>query len=119
MPTAKELIETVCKTILDHRGGHPAQKNPPVTHLVKATCDALNLTPGDVPASAKAEATIKKLLGNLGAITEYLNELRNDYGTGHGRAAGAPRLQARHARLAAGASATLASYLIETHEARK
>lgn len=43
-------------------------------------------------------------------------ELRNLYGTGHGPSAKTNRgIQPRHARLATGVAATLASFLFETH----
>jgi Abortive infection C-terminus len=72
----------------------------------------------DVPDSAKAADTIRRLLGNLGSITQSLAELRNAYGTGHGHDGRAKGLSPRHARLAAGAACTLAKFLFETHQHR-
>ena len=112
--TAKELIETVCKTVLGERAvTYP--KNPDVPELVKLTAKALKLTPDDIPDAAKAAQTIKRLLSNLGSIPHGIAELRNHYGTGHGKKAGTKGLSPRHARLAVGASSTLAVFLIETH----
>jgi len=45
-------------------------------------------------------------------------ELRNHYGSGHGREPTAKGLQPRHTRLAVGAAATLVTFLFETHLAR-
>lgn len=112
--TAKELVETCCKTILTERGVTFA-KNADIPELVKLTSKALELTPDDIPDKAKAADTIKRLLSNLATITQGVAELRNHYGTGHGKAAGTKGLQARHAKLAVGAASTLAIFLAETH----
>lgn len=115
--TAKELVESCCKTILDARGvAYPRAADIP--ELVKLTAKELDLTPADIPERAKAGDTIKRLLSNLASITHGVAELRNHYGTGHGKAAGARGLQSRHARLAVGAASTLAVFLAETHGER-
>jgi hypothetical protein len=71
--------------------------------------------PDDVPAAAKGAEFIKKLLGNLAVTVQTLTELRNLYGTGHGKSGRTRGLLPRHGRLAAGAAASLASFLYETH----
>ena len=48
-----------------------------------------------------------------------LAELRNLYGTGHGKEAAAQMQKPRHARLAVGAASTLAGLFFETHLAPK
>lgn len=116
--TAKELVESCCKTILATRGVS-FSKNADIPELVKLTAKELDLTPADIPDQAKASDTIKRLLSNLASITQGVAELRNHYGTGHGKAAGAKGLQARHAKLAVGAASTLAVFLAETHDARR
>ncbi len=112
--TAKELVETCCKTILKERGIEHAN-SADIPDLVKLTVKSLELTPHDIPETAKANETIKRLLSNLGTITQGLAELRNHYGTGHGRIAGTKGLSPRHAKLAVGATSTLAVFLAETH----
>lgn len=115
--TAKELVETCCKTILTERGVQ-FSKNADIPELVKLTAKELELTPEDIPEKAKASDTIKRLLSNLATITQGVAELRNHYGTGHGKVATAKGLQPRHAKLAAGAASTLAVFLAETHNER-
>lgn len=112
--TSKELIESICKTILEERGRSIAG-SPNLAQLVKATAKELQLTPADIPDKAKAANSIKKLLSNLATITNGVAELRNSYGTGHGKAAKAKGLGSRHAKLAVGAATTLAIFLYETH----
>ena len=47
---------------------------------------------------------------------DELAELRNLYGTGHGKDGKAQLLMPRHAKLAVGAATTLATILFETHK---
>jgi len=117
--TAKELVETCCRTILEERGKKmPENSKITVTDLVKATREALQLTPDNIPGEAKAADTIKRLLSNLATVAQGIAELRNPYGTGHGKSAGSKGLQPRHAKLAVGAATTLAVFLVETHQVR-
>lgn len=115
--TAKELIETCCRTILKERSIE-VQGNPDLAQLVKQTVRELALTPEDIPEEAKAVETIRRLLSNLATITQSIAELRNHYGTGHGKAANSRGLQPRHAKLAVGAASTLAVFLLETHQVK-
>jgi hypothetical protein len=62
--TSKELIETVCKTILADRNVTFDRKWE-LMELVKRSREELKLVPDDVPDSAKAADTIRKQLGNL------------------------------------------------------
>ncbi len=115
--TAKELVETCCRTILMARDVE-IPKTVDLVELVKLTSKELELTPDDISEKAKASATIKRLLNNLATITQAVAELRNHYGTGHGKVAGAKGLKSRHAKLAVGAASTLAVFLAETHHER-
>jgi len=115
--TAKELVETCCKTILTERKV-TFSKNADILELVKLTCKNLDLTPDKIPEKVKASETIKRLLSNLATITQGVAELRNHYGTGHGKMAGSKGLKPRHAKLAVGAASTLAVFLMETHVER-
>lgn len=115
--TAKELVETCCRTVLEDRSV-AIGKTIELSELVKLTAKTLALTPDDIPEKAKAVETIRRLLSNLASITTALAELRNHYGTGHGKGAKTRGLQPRHARLAVGAASTLAMFLIATHESR-
>jgi hypothetical protein len=115
--TAKELIETICKTILVERG-QTLSGAPDLPKLVKQTVKERKLTPNDIPNQAKAADNIRMILSNLAAITNGIADLRNSYGTGHGRDSKAKGLGSRHAKLAVGAASTLAVFLLETHNER-
>jgi hypothetical protein len=55
-------------------------------------------------------------LGNLRGITSGLAELRNPYGSGHGKSANYKGLSERHAKLAIGCSATLVNFIWDCYE---
>lgn len=112
--TAKELIESCCKTILSERGIAIGNSDD-IPKLVKATVKELKLTPKDIPDEAKAADSIRKLLSNLATVASSVAELRNKHGTGHGKEGSVKGLSPRHAKLAVGAASTLAVFLVETH----
>jgi hypothetical protein len=55
--------------------------------------------PEDITDAKRGAETIKLILRNLAALTQYLAELRGLYGSGHGRDGRHRGLQPRHARL--------------------
>ncbi|UTW54473.1 abortive infection family protein [Kordiimonas sp. SCSIO 12610] len=112
--TAKELIESCCKTILQEREINLGNGDD-LPKLVKTTVRELKLTPNDIPDATKAADSIRKLLSNLATVAYGIAELRNKYGTGHGKAGQTRGLTSRHAKLAVGAASTLSVFLVETH----
>ena len=116
--SAKELIETTCKTILEQRGIEVDRKWD-LPQLLRKIRDVLGLLPEQVDEQVKGAKAVRKILQGLGAAAQGLAELRNLYGTGHGAKAKPRGLGPRHARLAAGSAATLAGFLLETHEERE
>ncbi len=113
--TAKELVETCCRTILRERG-MPVTGSPDLPSLTKAVLKELKLVPESVPEHAKGSDIIKRLLSNLGSVCQCMAELRNLYGTGHGKDGKAEAIKPRHARLAVGTATGLATFLFATHE---
>ncbi len=115
--TAKELVESCCKTILKDEGVE-YDKKLDLMPLVKLTAKQLKLTPEHVPDAARGAKTIKTVLQKLTAIVHDMGELRNLYGSGHGKDGRFSGLQPRHARLVTGMASTLALFLFETHTER-
>jgi hypothetical protein len=113
--TAKELIETCCKTILAERG-KPVTGTPDIPVLTKETLKELKLVPEGVPESGRGTDIIRRLLQNLGTIGNNVAELRGLYGTGHGKHGAFEGLEPRHARLAVGSASVLAKFLFDTHK---
>jgi len=114
----KELIETCCKSIFDERN-ESCDKNWDLPRLMKETTKLLKLTPDDIPNETKAATSIKQILGSLSSVVQGISEIRNEYGSGHGKDGKFKGLQPRHAKLAVGAASTLAIYLLETHQIKK
>lgn len=114
---AKELVETCCKTIMREQG-EPAEGNPNFHELLRSSQAKLNLLPENIPHDANAFETIKRLLSNLAELSRAMAELRNWYGTGHGKDGRWRGLAPRHARLAVGAAVSLTNFLFETHTHR-
>ncbi|MEO5968305.1 MAG: abortive infection family protein [Bdellovibrionia bacterium] len=112
--TSKELVETICKSILLERKAN-FSKGEDFPKLVKLTLKELQLVPDSIAESAKAASTIKILLNNIAAIAIGMAELRNWYGTGHGKHARSSSLKPRHARLVVGAASTLLTFLMDTY----
>lgn len=115
--SAKELLESTLKTILSEMGVE-FNKNDDIPKLLKQTQKTLELVPSDVDDAKKGADIIKVLLSNLGQVAIKTNELRNLYGTGHGKVNN-KGLTPRHARLAVGSTITLCTFLLETFELRE
>lgn len=115
--TAKELIETTCKTILQERQAQ-VPDSWDIGELVRETRRNLCLLPDDIPNATKGVESIRKLLGGLGSIAQGLGELRSLYGTGHGKPGASKSIDRRLAGLAVGSALTLATFLFETHTER-
>lgn len=115
--TAKDLVETCCKTILVKRGIEISRKAD-LPELTKLVAKELKLVPEGISDEAKGFETIRLILRNLSALTQYLAELRGLYGSGHGRDGKHRGLEPRHARLAVGAAVAFIDFVTETHHQR-
>lgn len=116
--TAKEMVETCCKHIVDALG-IVLPPNPDMPDLTKAVLKELKLVPEGISDEAKGAESIKRTLSSLGQITKGLAELRKLYGTGHGRSSAHRGLTARHARLAVNSASAFVEFVSSTYLARK
>jgi len=114
---AKDLVEATCKLILDESGIAYAAAAP-LLDLYRAVAQELRLSRDSVPANARGSEAAQRALQGLVTTVQNLAELRNAIGAGHGRAQRMPALE-RHARLAMGASSTVADFLLSTWHARR
>jgi hypothetical protein len=115
--TAKDLVETCCKSILSKRGVEVSRKAD-LPELTKLLAKELKLVPEGISDEAKGSETIRLILRNLSALTQYLAELRGLYGSGHGRDGKHRGLEPRHARLAVGAAVAFIDFVTDTHHQR-
>jgi hypothetical protein len=115
--TAKELVETCCKSILT-KLSIEFGKSADISDLTKSLAKALKLVPEGIPNEAKGVENVRLILRNLSALPGYLTELRGLYGTGHGRDGSHRGLEPRHARLAVGAAVVFIDFVTETYRQR-
>jgi hypothetical protein len=113
--TAKDLIESCCKSILTKREV-PFSRKADLPELTKLLAKELKLVPEGIPDAAKGAETIRLILRNLSALTQYLAELRGLYGSGHGRDGKHRGLEPRHARLAVATAVAFIDFITETHQ---
>jgi len=115
---AKELVESVCRTVLRLIGEPAPAKKADFASIAKSTVAALELVPAGIDDAEKGAALVRKSLQQFGAVVASLGELRNLYGSGHGHDGKWKGLSPRHARLAAGAAVAFAGFVAETYVER-
>jgi len=116
--TAKELVETCCKSILTKRG-IPFTKSDDLGDLTKKLTKELQLVPEGITDATKGAENIRMILRNLTQLTNNLAQLRGLYGTGHGRDGQHRGLQPRHARLAVASAVAFIDFVSETFRHRE
>ena len=111
--SAKELLESVLKAIVGLEGERSSED---IHDLLKLARKELGLNPEQL--GLPGQHTIVRTLSNLGQIVIGVDEVRNLYGTGHGRYK-SKELDIVHARLVVNAAVTIASFLIEIANERQ
>ena len=112
---AKELVESCCRTILSKRG-LTIDENWTFQQLVNKVFEKLDVKPNKVDEQSPIADSLKRLYGSLKGMVSPIAEIRNAFGTGHGRAADFVGLDSRHARLLVGMCETLVQFLWMTQE---
>jgi hypothetical protein len=92
---AKELVESVCRTVLRLVGKPAPTKTADLVDIAKSTLEALELVPAGVDDVKKSAALVRRWLQQSGGV-----------------------LSPRHARLAVGAAVTFAGFVAETYVER-
>ncbi len=114
--TAKEFVETICRTILEARA-IACNKDDDPPRLVKLVLKELHLVADEVPENDAAIKALRRMVGSLSGVAQGVVELRNLEGTGHGKSAWHECSEPRHARLAVGAATALGVFLFEVYQA--
>jgi AbiJ N-terminal domain 3/Abortive infection C-terminus len=115
--SSKELVESVCKVILDDYS-EAYTRNDNLPDLYKKTATMLRLNVEAVRESTRGSEAARRTLGALVTIVHSLAELRNELGLGHGRAKSSAA-STRHAWLAFNAASAIAQFLLETWHIRE
>ena len=117
--STKDLIEATLKTILNGCSFEYDDKTDDIPKLLKKVQKVLELNPKAVNKSKEGSDLIKKILNNLGSVAVGIAELRNLYGSGHGKGEKLQGITSRHARLVVGSGTALVTFLLETYEHRE
>ena len=112
--TAKELLETTCKSILKQKGVKP-DPNWTLPKLVNKTTATLDFKPKEPEDPEKADKSIRQILGGISTIIHGVAELRNAYGTGHGKDADFKGLDTKYAKLLVGVVSEIAIIYLATN----
>lgn len=87
--------------------------------LIKAVKQNLEMIPDEIRESSKAKKIVERTLSNLGQIVTNITEIRNAYGTGHGKLDNESGLKSYHTRLVVNSGVTLAKFLTEVSQDQK
>ncbi|MDP1617911.1 abortive infection family protein [Phenylobacterium sp.] len=109
---ARTLLETVCKHVLDE-AGEVYDDGADLPSLYKQAAKLLNLAP-----SAHTEEVFRQILGGCTSVVAGLGAVRNKISDAHGRGAAGVRPVARHAQLAVNLAGAMATFIVETWQAR-
>ena len=82
------------------------------------TLENLDLLPSNVQSTDRGADAIRAVLGNLRVIPTKLAEIRNPFGSGHGKSASFQGLEIRHAKLAVGSSVTFVDFIWSSYESQ-
>jgi hypothetical protein len=110
--SARSLLETVCKYILDNRGERYA-RTADLPDLYKATIRAINLAPDQ-----QSEDAMRQMLQGCLSVVQGIGTLRNRVGDAHGKDATAGVVEHHHASLGVEVACSVAAFLIVSWERR-
>lgn len=110
---ARTLLEDVCKWIIVEAGEEYEERDD-LPALYKKLAKILKLAPDD-----HTETVFKQILGSCQSVVEALGSLRNKISDAHSRGPRRVRPAARHAQLAVNLSGAMATFLVDTWNARK
>jgi len=109
---ARTLLESVCKHILDDCSiAYKEESDLP--GLYKMVAKELNIAP-----SQHSAEVFKQILGGCTSVVEGLGAMRNKLSDAHGKGRKPVKPSARHAELAVNLAGTMATFLVQTRNAR-
>lgn len=110
--TAKELIETVCKSILVGKGvAIPKEWDFP--RLFKEMAKTVVSLDGvDIENPESAKKSILQIIGGMNTAIQGITELRNAYGSGHGKDANFKGLPSAYAQFIVSIASDIAVFVL-------
>lgn len=110
---SKELVESTVKLVLQELGVE-FDNSADLPQLAKQAQKELGLHPGMLSPTTKGLDASRRVLTGLTQIAIGIAELRNLYGTGHGRTTPTAGIKPRHARMAVDAATAYCRALLAT-----
>lgn len=110
--TAKEFLESICKTVIARAGATPASDELP--GLIRCALEQVEVDLEGAEDPVRAAKAVQRLLGNLSGVGGAVGEVRNAVGSGHGKPANTRQPEPMYARLVVGAATTLGLFLFDT-----
>jgi hypothetical protein len=110
--SAKELLETICTTVLQE---FSLAVPDDVPKLVRSALDAMPIDASGTSDPARTKKAIERVLGSLSGLGAGIAEVRNACGTGHGQHASTGSLDSAYARLVVNSTATLVTFLADRY----
>jgi Abortive infection C-terminus len=110
--SARTLLESVCKLILDDLGVTYSDDDLP--KLYRKVVGALGLAPSDY-----TEDAFRQILGGCSSVVIGITTLRNRLSDSHGQGKLPVRPAPRHADLAVNLAGAMATFLVQTWQARQ
>lgn len=110
--TARTLIETVLKTILEEQA--IPYKNQDLSELYKEVAKLLNLAPEN-----HQEKIFKQILGGANGMVSGLGTLRNKISDSHGIGSARVKPKERHSELAVNLAGSMALFVYKTYKETK
>lgn len=112
---AKNVIESVCRTILTERG-IPYSPSDDTPHLFRSATRCLPFLPSGASTAREVRATLAKTLTGLNTAIQGVCELRNACGfASHGSEGPRPKMESVQAILAAQAADAIVGFLYGIH----
>lgn len=109
--SARSLLETVCKHILNKSETPYDRKQPELTQMYFAVIKIMNLAPDQ-----QSEKDMQRVLQGCLSVVHGIGALRNRIGDAHGKDDSAGQVEAHHAFLGVSIACTVASFLIVSWE---
>jgi len=105
--SARSLLETVCKHILEKSGINVQKKAPDLGDLYNATIRSMKLAPDQ-----QSEDTMRQMLQGCLNVVLAAGNLRNRIGDAHGKDKSSGEVETHHAFLGVSVACTVASFLL-------
>lgn len=115
--TAKELLETTAKYVLEELG-QPARNGAKFEEVMHLSRERLGILPQQVDLDVDAQQTLRETYDGLWKVARSINVLRDAQGTGHGRTS-SPSTSPHLARMVVQAAALLAQFMIGVLDSTK